>query len=381
MHLTHKIALDPTPAQEVYFRQACGTARFVWNWALAEWHRRYDAGQTPNAMALKKTFNAIKYIQWPWLKDIHRDAHAQPFAHLAKAWQRFFADRNAGKSTHAPTFKKKGTARDSFYVANDRCSVEGKVITLPKVGKVKLREMLRFTGTILGITVSCLADRWFVSIQVDVPDAQAACERTGSGIVGVDLGVTAAATLSTGEAIASPRPLKMLLRRLRLRSRRHSCKVYGSYNRQKSARTLAKLHYRIANIRADFTHKLTTRLCRESQAVGIEDLHVKGMLANAKLARAISDVGFGAIRQQLVYKAKRYDTRLVVADRRYPSSKMCSHCGYVLDVLPQSVRTWTCPVCDTRHDRDINAARNLAALAALPEAIGKVTPVRYEASQ
>ena len=126
MHLIHKIALDPTPEQEAYFRQACGTARFMWNWALAEWHRQYDAGQKPNAMALKKTFNAIKYIQWPWLKDIHRDAHAQPFAHLAKAWQRFFADRQAGKAAHAPTFKKKGTTRDSFYVANDRCSVESR---------------------------------------------------------------------------------------------------------------------------------------------------------------------------------------------------------------------------------------------------------------
>jgi transposase len=107
MHLTHKIALDPTPAQEVYFRQACGTARFVWNWALTEWHRQYDAGQKPNAMTLKKTFNAIKYIQWPWLKDIPRDAHAQPFAYLAKAWHCFFADRQAeNPPTRLPSRKR-----------------------------------------------------------------------------------------------------------------------------------------------------------------------------------------------------------------------------------------------------------------------------------
>ena len=160
---------------------------------------------------------------------------------------------------------------------------------------------------------------------------------------------------------------------------------------------LARLHARIANIRAYFTHKLTTRICRENQAVVIEDLHVKGMLANDKLARTISDVGFGMFRLQIDYKAKRYSSRLIIADRWYPSSRLCSVCDWKNEALTLEDREWTCPQCGTRHDRDFNAAINLKRLAtatALPVAspsrnggaaaetvsvaAGKVTPVRYE---
>jgi len=174
-------------------------------------------------------------------------------------------------------------------------------------------------------------------------------------------------------------------------------KVPASNNRKKSSGALARLHARIAHIRADFTHKLTTRLCRENQAVVIEDLHVKGMLANDKLARAISDVGFGMFGLQMEYKARRYGTRLIVADRWYPSSRLCSVCGWKNEGLSLSDREWVCPECGTIHDRDLNAALNLKRLAtatALPvaspsgnggtaaervsAAVGKVTPVRYE---
>jgi putative transposase len=429
MQLTHRIALCPTPQQADYFSRACGTARRVWNWALAEWNRQYAAGRKPRAMALKKQFNAIKYRdpEWldqhgqPWLKTIHRDAHAQPFAHLEKAWNRFFADIKAGKPAHEPQFKKKGRCRDSFYVANDKFRVSAKTIRLPKVGEVAMTEALRFEGKILGATVSRAADRWFVAIQVEVPDATYYRKRTSHGVVGVDLGVKAAATLSSGEGIEAPRPLKAALRRLRIRSRRVSRKIEAakvaagfapqarlpkgtrlpvSNNRRKSAAALARLHARVANVRADFTHKLTTRLCRENQAVVIEDLRVKGMLANDRLARAISDVGFGLFRSQIEYKAKRYGTRLVIADRWYPSSRLCSVCGWKNESLALKDRSWTCPECGTHHDRDVNAARNLERLAtatALPVAspsgnggaavgvaplvVGKVTPVRYECGQ
>lgn len=177
-------------------------ARRVWNWALAEWNKRYAAGRKPDARALKKQFNATKYTdpQWldengqPWLRGIHRDAHAQPFVYLAKAWARFFADVKAGKQAHQPQFKKKGRGRDSFYVANDKFRVDGSAVVLPKVGRVRMTEALRFDGKILGATVSRTADRWFIAIQVEVPDAQFHRPRTGDGIIGVDLGVKAAAT-------------------------------------------------------------------------------------------------------------------------------------------------------------------------------------------
>lgn len=421
MHLTHKIALCPTPEQADYFNRACGTARRVWNWALDGWNKQYEAGRKPNAMALKKQFNAIKYIEFPWLKDIHRDAHAMPFANLGKAWNRFFADIKAGRPAHAPRFKKKGRCRDSFYVANDKFSVAGKTIRLPRVGELAMREALRFSGKILGATVSRTADRWFVAIQVEAPHAQYYRRRTANGVVGVDLGLKAAATLSSGETIEAPKPLKAALRRLKIRGRRVSRKIeaakstagFGrnarlpkgtrlpvSNNCKKSSTALARLHARIANVRADFTHKLTTRLCRENQAVGIEDLHVQGMLANDRLARAISDVGFGMFHSQIEYKAHRHGVGLVIADRWYPSSRLCSVCGWKNESLTLSDREWTCAGCGTRHDRDRNAALNLKRLAtatALPVAsptgnggaaagrvsvaVGKVTPVRYECGQ
>ncbi|WP_035420123.1 RNA-guided endonuclease InsQ/TnpB family protein [Chloroflexus sp. MS-G] len=424
MQRTHKIALCPTPEQVDYFKRACGTARRVWNWALNEWNKQYAAGGRPNAMALKKQFNAITYTdpQWldekgrPWLQDIHRDAHAQPFAHLAKAWERFFADLKEGKEAYKPRLKKKGRCRDSFYVANDKFRLDGKTIRLPKIGDVAMTEELRFAGTMLGATVSRTADRWFVAIQVEVPDAQCYRRRTAHEVNGLDLGIKAAATISSGEVIEAPKPLNAALRRLKIRGRRLSRKLQAakkaagfgrharlpkgtrlpvSNNRQKSAATLARLHARLANLRADVTHKLTTRLCRENQAFVIEDGNVKGMLANEKLARAIADVGFGVFRSQLEYKAKRYGTHLIIADRWYPSSRLCFKCGWKNEALTLRDREWVCAECGAHHDRDLNAARNLkrlatetalpvasptsnggAAAGTVPAAAGKVTLVR-----
>lgn len=389
MQLTHKIQLKPTTSQIDYFKKAAGTARFTWNWALNEWQLQYAAGQKPNVMALKKKFNAIKYQEFPWLKEVHRDSHAQPFTYLGNAWDQFFADIKAKKVAHEPRFKKKNKARDSFYVANDKFRFEDDNIILPKLGKVLMCERLRFEGKILGATVSRTADNWFIAIQVEVPEKQALKQRTSNGIVGVDLGVTAAATFSTGEKIYSPKPLKTALRRLKMRSRDVSRKIEAakkcteaglklplSNNRKKSSLRLAKLHQRIANLRADFSHKLTTRLCRENQTVVIEDLYVKGMVQNDKLARAIQDVGFGTIRRQLEYKSKRYSTKLIIADRWYPSSKLCSECYVKNGELALEERTWICSQCKTVHDREINAAKNLERLAtetALPVAIHLVT--------
>ena len=383
-------------------------------------------------MALKRQFNAIKYTHpdWldadgqPWLRSIHRDAHSQPFANLAKAWSAYFAALRAHRPAYRPVFKKKGRCRDSFYVANDKLRLDGKRVVLPKVGPVPLRESLRWPGKIMGASVSREADHWFLALQVEVPEQVARLRRSGDGVTGVDLGVSAAATLSSGEKMAAPRPLKTALRRLRIRSRRQSRKVNAakrsagisgpipkgirltvSANRNKGARTLARLHARIARVRKDFMHKLTTRLCRENQTVVIEDLDVSGMLANARLARAIADVGFYEFRRQLQYKAKRYGTTLVLADRWYPSSKLCSRCGIRYGGLMLGERIWICDHCGAQHDRDVNAAINLqrlatgafaaqsalpvASLAAMPGTAadmgsaggGKVTPVRHEHGQ
>lgn len=197
----------------------------------------------------------------------------------------------------------------------------------------------------------------------DTPDSSHLPQAENQGAVGVDLGVSALATLSTGEMTPGPKAHKALLDRLRKLSRSLSRKVKGSSNRSKTKSKLAKLHARIAAIRTDAMHKLTTDLTRRFHTIGIEDLNVRGMMANRHLARSIADMSFFEFRRQLEYKAAMRGGVVKVADRFYASSKTCSACGHKLDALPLSVRGWTCPACGTAHDRDVNAAINLKHMA------------------
>jgi len=351
--LAHRIELDPTEKQKEYFRQACGTARFVWNWALAEWNDRFESGANTSASEIKRYFNSFKYEAFPWLKKVHRDAHARPFAALGKAWKAYLNGEVEGR----PQFKKKGKCRDSFYVACDKFSTRGQSVRLPVIGPVKLRERLRFTGRIQSATVSREADRWFIAIAVKIAAVEVQPPRGET--VGIDLGLTTFALLSNGEKVAAPQPLRKGLKRLRRLSRVHSRKRCGSHNRQKAAMRLARCHRRMGNIRRDFLHKFTTRISKNHAEIFVEDLHVKGMVQNRHLSRAIHDVGWSEFRRQLEYKALLYGSALTVRDRFYASSKICSECSYAMEVLPLSVREWRCPACDTTHDRDVNAAKNL----------------------
>jgi putative transposase len=355
MILAHKIRLDTTYKQRAYFAQAAGTARLVWNWALAEWDRQYRAGEKPSGMSLKKQFNAVKYELFPWLNGIHRDTHAAPFANLQKAFSRFFK-----KTAKRPKFKCKGKSRDSFAVANDKLKVDGKRVRLPVIGWVRLTESVRFSGRILSATVSRIADHWYISFQIDVGDAKRT--RTADGQVGVDLGVKALAVTSDDQEFQAPKPLKQFLRKLARMQRWLARKVKGSKRREKIKNQIARLYARISNIRQDCLHKLTTKLCRENQAVVIEDLCVKGMFKNRKLSRAVSDVGFYEFRRQLGYKSEIYGTELIIIDRFYPSSKTCSNCQSVKDSLSLSERTFKCDSCGYEIDRDLNAAKNLCTV-------------------
>jgi putative transposase len=227
-----------------------------------------------------------------------------------------------------------------------------------------MRESLRFTGKIMSATVSRVADRWFVSITVETQDDLRLPKAKNQGAVGVDLGVAALATLSTGEAIPGPKAHKALLSRLRRLSRSLSRKKKGSCNRKKAKAKLAKLHARIASIRSDALHKLTTDLTSRFHTIGIEDLNVRGMVRNRRLSRAVADMGFFEFRRQLQYKAQMRGNQIVLADRWFASSKTCSCCGHKLEELALSQRAWTCPECGSVHDRDVNAAINLKYMAA-----------------
>ena len=261
-----------------------------------------------------------------------------------------------------PQFRKKGV-HDRFTLTNDQFRIVGSRIRIPNLGWVRMRETLRFAGKTLSATISRVADRWFVSITVDTQDNLRLPKAENQGAVGVDLGVSALATLSTGETITGPKPHKALLNRLRRLSRSLSRKQKGSASRKKAKDRLARLHARIANIRADVLHQLTSDLTKRFHTIASEDLNVRGMMKNRRLARSIADMGFFELRRQLEYKAAMRGGQVVVADRFFASSKTCSVCGHKLDTLPLSVRAWTCPACGTMHDRDVNAAINLKNLA------------------
>lgn len=225
-----------------------------------------------------------------------------------------------------------------------------------------MREPLRFDGDPRSATLSRKAGRWFVSVPVlvSLPDLPTIDHRPS---VGIDLGIKAAICLSTDEKIDSPKPIKRYLRALKRLSRQHSRKVRGSNNRRKSAVRIAKRHARLENVRKDWINKTTTALNRRFALFGIENLNVKGMMANAKLARSISDVGFYEFRRQLEYKAALSGGVVVVGDRWFSSSKTCNECGCYRESLSLSVRDWTCADCGAVHDRDVNTALNLQRVA------------------
>jgi putative transposase len=360
MMLAHKIRLDPTPSQLPYFAKAAGTARFAYNWALAEWQRQYKAEEKPSANKLKAKWNEVRRTEFPWSLETTKCAGSQAIMNLGKAFDNFFRDMKKPKGQRKaqyPQFKRKGQ-HDSFALWNDQFKAEGKRIRIPNLGWVKMREALRFTGKIMSATICRVADWWFVSIMVDTVVIPPARENQAAS-VGVDLGVSALATLSTGETIVGPKPLRALGKRMRRLNKSLSRKVKGSANFRKAKRKLGRLHYRIGCIRNDALHKLTTGLTRTYTRIGIEDLNVAGMVQNRSLARSISDQAFGEFRRQVEYKAIRDQSEIVVAHRFFPSSKTCSDCGHVMPKLPLKVREWVCPSCGTIHDRDKNAAINL----------------------
>ena len=363
MIMAHRIALNLNNVQASYMARSSGVARFAYNWALAEWGRQYEAYKLDNSLpkpseaALRRQLNSIKREQFPWMLKVSKNAPQMAIMQLGDAFKNFFA----GRSKY-PKFHKKGV-RDSFTLTNDQFKVRDMRIRVPYLGWVRMREALRLPGKIMSATISREANRWFVSISVDVPDEFLPPKTKKQGVVGVDLGISALATLSTGEIVVGPKAYRALMSRLQRESSSLCRKQKESGKYKKAKMRLAKLHARIANIRRDALHKLTTRLTSEFDIIVIENLNVKGMMKNHRLARSIADMGFFEFRRQLEYKAKMRGGQIIIVDRFFPSSKMCSSCGYVLKELLLSTRKWVCPECGTAHDRDVNAAINLRNMA------------------
>lgn len=404
----YRFALDPTPLQEEQLRSHCGAQRFAYNWGLrlvktnleqraAE--RTYgitDDELTPtlnwSAFALRKTWNNVKDDIAPWWRENSKEAYSSGLANLAAAlqnWVSFQSGGRRGRSTRFPRFKTKKSRLSCRFTtgAFGLVDTDRRHVKLPRIGQVRTHESTRKlarrvergSARIRSATVSHTRGRWFVSFSVEVSDPPPCHVRPGH-VVGVDFGVSKLAVLSspvpgvsdTRGVVPNPARYEHSLRRLRRLQRKAARRVgpdrrTGATPSRRWARAVAEVdrqHARIANHRAATLHRLTSALAERFEIVVIEDLLISGMLRNRRLARRIAAAGWGELRRQLEYKTCWNGGTLVVADRFYPSSKTCSGCGGVKTNLRLSRRMFSCDACGMSLDRDENAARNLAALAA-----------------
>lgn len=376
---SYKVELDLNNRQKTTLVRYCGASRFVYNWGLNRKMLSFAERQPlPTAYTLAKEFRIFRAEIAPWISNYSSYVIDATLEKCDKAFANFFRRCKSGKKGKKgfPKFKSKKRGLGTIQFKKDY-KVELSRIYLPKIGWVKMKEAgyVPLVGSkrvkFLSLIVSEKAGRWFVSVQVEceMPDKEI---KSDAPCIGVDFGIKTLATCSDGREILSPKPLGKSLRKLRRTSRAMSRKIEAakrenrslrdSKNFQKNKRQLAKLHARIANIRANTLHNLSHSLTKNKSGVCIEDLNVAGMMKNRKLARHVADVSFSELRRQIEYKSKWYGTRLVIADRWFPSSKTCGQCGAINCDLKLQDRTWEC-ACGAKHNRDLNAAKNLAEYA------------------
>jgi putative transposase len=351
----------PDQAQQQVLARTFGCVRVVWNRTLAgrqhRWqqeHRGTTYAQTDAALTVLKRDRELA-----WLNEVSSVPLQQALRHQHRVFQAFF-----GKRARYPRFRSRHGRQRAHYTRPGFSMRDG------QLRLAKMAGPLAFVWSWPEVDVGVLDPtmvivsrepdgRWYVTFAVD---ASAPAPLPGTGrAAGVDLGITSFAVTSDGERIANPRHLERRAGNLARYQRRLARCQRGSANRAKARAKVARAHRKVRDARADFLHKTTTGLVRGHDLIAIEDLAVKNMVRNRRLARAISDCGWGEFRRQLQYKCERAGRRLVVIDRWYPSTKMCSACGFVLAELPLKARAWRCPSCRTRHDRDVNAAKNILA--------------------
>ena len=383
MIVSHKIELSPSEGDIKYLERACAVDRFTYNWALGRYKEQLRIYQEsrldedrPNINKLKKEFNQVKYEQFKWVIEVTKCASEQPFVNLNKAFSNFF---NKNIKARFPKFHKKNK-KNSFYLNNDKFKINNFLIKIPKLGWVKMKEELKFQGKIMSGTISKVGNKWFISISVEISQKQTQefyskklvnnpnlkneiqvinFKEIKSKAIGVDLGIKTAIVTSDGEIIKAPKPLKKFCKKLKRTQKALSKKIKGSKNRNKAKTKLSKLHAKIANIRKDWLHKVTKYLCVNYKTIALEDLHIKGMIKNHNLAKAISDVGLGMFKIFIQYKANITGTTINFIDRFAPSSKTCSSCNWKNEQLTLKDRTFKCDNCNTIIDRDYNASLNI----------------------
>jgi putative transposase len=351
----------PSPEQADLLNRTFGCVRLVWNKALAERTRRY----TDEGISATYVDTARWLTEWKqdpdlaFLREVSNVPLQQALRHQQNAFAAFFAKRS-----RYPQFKSKRKSRASASFASNAFRWRDGKLTLAKMTEpldIRWSRPLPEGAEPSTVTVSRdAAGRWFVSLLVEEAVEQHPASETA---VGIDAGITSLLTLSTGEKIVNPRHGWRDRKRLAKAQRAMARKQKGSANREKARHKVARVYARVADRRTDFLHKLSTRIIRENQTVVIEDLSIRNMIRNHSLARAISDASWSEFRRMLEYKADWHGRELLLVDRWFPSSKLCSNpgCAHVAGAMPLNVRTWTCPSCGTAHDRDVNAAKNILA--------------------
>ncbi|WP_329247843.1 transposase [Actinoallomurus sp. NBC_01490] len=371
MRTSYKVRAYPTPEQAAVLNRTFGCVRLVWNKVL-EWRKtryRTEGLRTSYAETDRYLTELKRDPDLAFLSEVSCVPLQQGLRHQHTAFVNFFA----GRARH-PRFKSRQRKQSATFTRSAFRWREGRLY-LAKMMDTPLEivwswpEVDPASIEPTSVTVSREScGRWYLSLAVEAPDPEQA-PPTGA-MVGVDLGVKDFAVTSDGEKITNARRLARRERNLARYQRRMARKQRGSNNRAKARAKVARAHRKVAASRADFLHKTSARLVRDHDVIMIEDLAVKNMVRNRRLAKAISDCGWGEFRRQLEYKAAKYGRHLVVIDRWYPSSKTCSVCGHLLAELSLSTRAWCCPACRTLHDRDINAAKNILAAGLAVSACG-----------
>jgi putative transposase len=357
MILGFKTQLKLNNRQRTLLVKHCGIARHAWNWGLALTKQILEQNKAnpeskikfPTAIDLHKWLVALVKPENEWYYECSKSAPQQALMALREAWKQCF-----NKTAGVPKFKKKGR-RDSFTLEGAVKIRGSNKIQVPVIGVLRTYERLPEVG-IKSATISRQADRWFISFRFDVEVQKS----EDTDVVGVDLGLKNLATLSTGEVIPGAKSYKKYEAKLSRLQWLNRHKIIGSANWKKAQIQIARLHRKIADIRKDTLHKLTSLLAKSHGVIVIENLNVSRMMANRKLAKAIADMGFFEFRRQLTYKCKLYGSKLVVADRWFPSSKTCSNCGTKKETLTLDERVFLCEHCGFSLDRDLNAAINLS---------------------
>ena len=360
----------PDPAQQAVLNRTFGCVRKVWNTTLDARQQRYATEQTATSYA--QTDRALTTMKkdpsLAFLNEVSSVPLQQALRHQHRAFSAFFAKR-----ARYPRFKSRHARQSAHYTRSAFTMRDGELRLAKTDGPLRfVWSWPDVDGAALNPTMVVVSRepdaRWYVTFAIDI-HAPEPLPATGRA-VGIDLGINDFAVTSDGEKITNPRLLERKARSLARYQRRLARCRNGSANRAKAKAKVARAHRKVRDARRDFVHRASTRLVRHNDVIVIEDLAVRNMVRNRHLARVISDCGWGEFRRQLEYKCQRYGRRLVVIDRWYPSSKTCSACGHLLATLSIGTRQWTCPSCGARHDRDINAAKNILAAGQAATACG-----------